>query len=218
MKKCNSCNIEFSTSSNLCPLCQNILTGECNNLMFPSNIRYKTNSLILKIVLFSSICIFLISALIEILLTNNLIYSSYVGLGLITNYVIMYFILKNYHNIYRMFAKYGLIIISLSIIWYLVIKSPIITNYIIPAVCIVQLLFNFILALILRKNYFIKYSNHIFMNILLLILPIIFVGLNLTTNNIMSYICSLLSIISICGLLIFFYDDIKEELSKIFNI
>ena len=88
MKKCNSCNIEFSTSSNLCPLCQNILTGECNNLMFPSNIRYKTNSLILKIVLFSSICIFLISAFIEILLTNNLIYSSYVGLGLITNYVI----------------------------------------------------------------------------------------------------------------------------------
>ena len=218
MKKCISCDIEFNTNEKLCPLCQNILIGSCTDLRFPTNTRRKTNSLIKKIVLFSSITIFLVFAFIEYILSNNLKISSYIGVGLITNYVIMSLILKNYHNIYKVIGKYGLTINVLLIIWYLLIKSPIITNYIIPSVCIFEMLFNLVVGFILRKNYQIKYLSQIIGNIFLLILPIIFVWFKLTTNNIMSYICCLLSIISITGLLIFSYEDIKEELSKIFNI
>lgn len=218
MKKCISCNIEFNTNEKLCPLCQNILIGSCNDLRFPINARYKTNSLIKKIVLFSSITIFLVFAFIEYIISNNLKISSYIGVSLITNYVIMTLILKNFHNIYVVFGKYGLTIIALLIIWYLLIKSPIITNYIIPSICIFELLFNIIVGFILRKNYHIKYLQQILMNIFLLILPIIFVWLKLTTNNIMSYICCLISVISITGLLIFSYDEIEEELSKLFNV
>ena len=218
MKKCISCNIEFNTNEKFCPLCQNILIGSCSDLRFPTNTRYKANSLIKKIILFSSITIFLIFAFIEYLVFNNLQISSYIGVGLMTNYIIMSLILKNYHNIYIVFGKYGLTIIVLLIIWYLLIKSPVITNYIIPSVCIFELLFNLVVGFILRKNYNIKYLQQIIMNIFLLILPIILVWLKLTTNNIMSYICCLLSVISIIGLLIFSYDDIKEELSKIFNL
>lgn len=218
MKKCISCNIEFNTKDKLCPLCQNILIGSCNDLKFPINTRKKTNTLIKKIILFSSITIFLVFAFIEYIISYNFKISSYIGVGLISNYVIMSLILKNYHNIYKIFGKYGLTIIVLLIIWYLLIKSPIITNYIIPSVCIFELLFNLVVGFILRKNYHIKYSQQIIMNIFLLVLPIIFVLFNLTTNNIMSYICCLLSVISITGLLIFSYDDIKDELSKLFNI
>lgn len=218
MKKCISCDIEFNTNEKLCPLCQNILIGSCTDLKFPINARYKTNSLIKKIILFSSITLFLVFAFIEYIIFNNLKISSYIGVGLISNYVIMSLILKNYHNIYKVIGKYGLTIIVLLIFWYLLIKSPIITNYIIPSVCIFELLFNLIVGFILRKNYDIKYIGQIIMNIFLLILPIIFVWLKLTTNNIMSYICCLLSVISITGLLIFSYEDIKEELSKLFNV
>ncbi len=218
MKKCNSCNIEFNTSEKYCPLCQNILIGNSNELMFPKNIRYKTNSLILKIISFTSIVIFLIAGFIELISAKQLRITLIIGLSLLTNYIVFYFILKNYQNIYRMFGKYGLLIIILLLIWYIFIKNKIITNYIIPSVCIVELIFNFVIGLIFRKNYIIKYSGQMVMNIFLLLLPIILVALKQTTNNIMSYICCLLSIISISGLLIFFFEDIKEELKKIFNI
>ena len=56
------------------------------------------------------------------------------------------------------------------------------------------------------------------MNIFLLLLPIGLVLLKQTSNNLMSYICCLLSIISLVGLLIFFFDAIKEEFNKMFNI
>lgn len=218
MKKCSSCNIEFNIKDNICPLCQNTLSGECNDLNFPNNVWFKTNSLILKILLFISITIILIFGFIELLVFKRLRYSIYVGLGLFTNFIIIYHILKNYKNIYRMFGKYGLIIILLLLLWYMVIRTPIITNYIIPSVCIFELLFNIVVGIVLRRNYIVKYSSQILMNIFLLFLPIVLVWFNLTTNNVLSYICSLLSIISIIGLLIFFFDDIKDELEKIFNI
>ena len=218
MKKCNACNINFNTRERYCPLCQNFLIGKTEELFFPENIRLKTNSMILKILLFSSLVMILLFGFFEILLASKIKITLYVSLGLITNYIIFYFNLKNYQNIYRMFGKYGFMIIVLLLIWYFFTKYKVITNYIIPSIAIAELLFNFIVGLILRKNYIIKYSAQILMNIFLLFLPIILVGLDLTTNNIMSYICCLCSVISIISLLIFFFDDIKDELLKIFNI
>lgn len=218
MKKCNSCNIEFNTNEKLCPLCQNILIGETTDVILAPNIRYKTNSLILKTILFISIVIFLICAFIEFNISKQFSWVNYVGLGLITNFLIIYLILKNSQNIYKVFVRYGFIIVLLLIMWYLYTKTTIITNYIIPIICLLELLFNVFIGIILRKNYLVKYSGQIIMNIFLCLVPIILVKLEFTTNNILSYICSLCSIITIIGLLIFFYDDIKEELSKIFNI
>ena len=56
------------------------------------------------------------------------------------------------------------------------------------------------------------------MNIFLCLVPFLLVKLNFTTNALLSYICSLCSVITCLGLLIFYYEDIKEELLKIFNI
>ena len=218
MKVCKSCNIEFNTKEKYCPLCQNILEGSIDKPAFPENTRHKTNSLVLKIVLFISLIIVLITGFIELVTNNRLHITLIISLILITNIIAVFFILKNYQNIYRMFGKYGLIIIILLLIWYIFIKNKIITNYIIPSVCILELIFNFVIGLIFRKNYLTNYSGQMVMNIFLLLFPMLLVALKQTSNNIMSYICCLLSIISIFGLLIFFYDDIKEELKKIFNI
>ena len=218
MKKCNSCNIEFNTSSKYCPLCQNILTGKAKDIMFPINIRYRTNTLILKILLFASIVILLTFGFIELMVSKVINISWYIGMGLLTNYIVIYFILKNHQNIFRLLSKYGFVLIFLLLIWYIFIGSKIITNYIIPSVCIYELLFNFIVGIILRKNYLVKYSDQILMNVFLLLLPMLLVLLKQTTNNIMPYICCLLSIISLVGLFIFFFDAIKEEFRKVFNI
>ena len=144
MKKCNSCNIEFNTSSKYCPLCQNILTGDAEDVMFPINIRYRTNTLILKILLFASIVILLTFGFVELMVSKTINISWYIGMGLLTNYIVIYFILKNHQNIFRLLSKYGFLLIFLLLIWYIFIGSKIITNYIIPSVCIFELLFNFI--------------------------------------------------------------------------
>ena len=218
MKKCSSCNIEFNTNDRYCPLCQNILTGHAEESTFPKNIRYRTNSTILKIVLFGSIVAFLISGFIELMITKKLNISMYIGLALITNYIVMYHILKSYQNTYRMIGHYGLIIILLLVVWYFITKSYIITNYIIPSICIFELIFNLIVSIILRKNYLVRYSSQIIHNFFLLILTVLMVVFKFTTFNLLAYIYWLLSTISIVGILIFFNDEIKDEFRKNFNI
>lgn len=218
MKKCNSCNVNFTTSEVLCPLCQNNLYGVSEESMFPKNIRYNTHSLILKILLFSSIVITIVSSFIELYIFNRIKYNIYVYLGLITNYYIIYFILKNSKNILKMFFKYGIVLIFLTLLWYYFTKGKFIVNYVIPSIALGELLFNILISIIIRKNYFIKYSNLILTNLFLLILPVLLVLFNITTNDLMSYICLVVALITIFGLIIFCLDDIKEELSKIFNI
>ena len=218
MKKCRSCNIEFNTNEKRCPLCQNELEGEPDEQLFPKNVRYETNSLILNIVLLASIVAFLVIGFLDILVIKNIKLMGYVSLGLLTNLVVIYFILKSYQNIYKILGRYGFLLIILLLIWYFYTKSPVITNYIIPSVCFFELAFNMIVGVILRRNYMIKYSSQIMMSIFLLLIPIVLVALKMTTDNILSYICVLLSIISTIGLLIFFFDDVKEELGKIFNM
>ena len=218
MKKCLSCNIKFNTYNDLCPLCQNKLQGKSSNCLFPKNIKKNNNNLLLKILLFFSLVTSIIITFLEININNNIKYSIYVYISLITNYYITYFIIKNHHNILKMFLKYGLILNTLILIWYFITKTTIITNYIIPSICLFELIFNFIICIVLKENYFLKYSNLIIINILLLILPTILVLFNQTTNNIMPNICLISAIISIIALIIFFHDNIKEEIHKIFNL
>lgn len=218
MKKCNSCNIKFNIAEDKCPLCQNKLTGKNSQLFYPKNIRFNTNILILKIVLFSSFVIGIISGFIELNLTHSLFYTFYISLTLLTNLVFIYVILKNSSNILKMLEKYGVILIVLILIWYLVTKEKAIPNYIIPIIALLELIFNFVCAIILKSKYLIRYSGLILINLFLLILPVFLVLFGLTTNNLMSYICLTLAIIIIVGLTIFFHDEIKEELIKLFNL
>ena len=217
MKKCNSCNINFNTNTKLCPLCQNKLYGS-NSSIYPKNIRKKTYSLILKFVIFISLVAAIISSFIELYIYNKITYNIYVYLGLITNYMIIYFILRNSKNIFKMFFKYGMLLIFLTFLWYYFTKVKFIVNYIVPSIGLVELIFSLIVSIIIKKNYFIKYSNLILTNLFILFIPIFLVLFNITTNNLMSYICFISALITILGLFIFCFDDIKEEILKIFNL
>ena len=218
MKECEACKIKFNTNEKYCPICHNPLKGECNDTVFPLNTKYKESSMLLKILLFLSITILLIFNFLELYETKSIHYSLYIGLGLITNYITVLHIVKNYQNLYKMMGKYGTIVVALLLVWYFLTKRPVITNYVIPIVCILELVFNFLIGVVIKDRYIFKYSGQLLMNLFLLLVPVILVLFKLTTKNFLSYICCLLCIISIIGLLIFFLQEIKEELSKIFNI
>ncbi len=218
MKICYNCNIKFNTYNELCPLCQNKLQGKANNCLFPKKTKKDSNNLVLKILLFFSLAISIIVSFLELKINNHIKYSLYVYISLITNYHITRFIIKNHHNILKMFLKYGFILNTLILAWYFITQTTIITNYIIPSICLFELIFNFIICIVLKENYFLKYSNLIIINILLLILPTILVLCKQTTNSIMSNICLMAALISIIALIIFFNDNIKEEIHKIFNL
>jgi len=218
MKKCASCNIDFNINENFCPLCQNKLVGNKDSQVFPSNIRLKTNTLILKWLLFISVTISIIVTFIEVYTSQKIWYSLFVIGGLFTNYIVIYYILKFKQDILKLFGKYGLILIILSLIWYIGTKNTFITNFIIPILCILELLFNLITFIVLRRNYIVNYLNLSLLNLLLVVVPIMLIIFKCTTFDILSYICIISALVVLMGLVIFYFDEIKMELKKIFNI
>lgn len=218
MKKCTSCKISFNTSEELCPLCQNKLKGNKYDNIFPVNIRLKTNELIYKILVFISLATVILSTFIELYLSKNIRYTFIIFEAIVTNLVIVYFILKNHQNVLKMFEKYGLFLVILTLLWYFITKSVIITNYIIPSLCIFELVFNLITFIVLKHNYIVNFLGLLLINVILLIVPILLVLFGCTTFKLLSYICFVAALIIIVGLLIFYFDEIKEEFIKIFNV
>ena len=71
--------------------------------------------------------------------------------------------------------------------------------------------------LVLRKTYILKYVKTILLDCIIGLVPLILVYFNLSTLPILSYICALLSAIVFMALLIFCYDNVVDEIKKIFN-
>ena len=218
MKECKSCNIKFSTNEELCPLCQNKLVGSCKETVFPTITIFKAKSLLLKILLFASLTIIILSSFIEIYITNQLCVTMFITGGLLSNYAVISYILKNRQNVLELIGKNGLFTVTLLICWYFYTKQTVLTNYVIPIICLSELAFNSIIFIILRKNYLVNYFKIIILNLILLLIPILLITLGFTTHNLLSYICFALALIVLSGMLIFYFEQVKEELKKIFNV
>lgn len=217
MRKCNKCKISYTGNINRCPLCQGKLVGNITPSFFPKIKRAK-EKMLYKILLFTSIAIGIIFAFIEYLIHKQLIITKYACLSLFTFYILVITLIAKYKNILKRMNKYFLIILFIIFMWFIMTKSLIITTYIIPILCIIILAFNSITMLVLKNSYINKFLGVILLDCLIGVIPIILTALDLTTNNILAYICLLIDILVFIGLVIFCYDKIVTELIKKINI
>ena len=216
MKKCNSCNILFNTTERVCPLCQNKLVGDAKGV-FPINYRYKGTLMLNKVMLFLSLTIQIICSFVDYQMNEAFTWSVVVALALVTNFIITNAILKSYKDTLGMLGKYGMVIMIIFFIWYFYTKNSIITNYLIPILCLLEQGFTLVVGAILRNTYIFRYFRIILVNILLSLVPVILVLFNLVTYNLLAYISAIVSLITLIGIIIFYFEDLKDELSRIFN-
>lgn len=216
MLKCNKCNVKYNGNLKYCPLCQNKLMGTATNSVFPI-IKKKKDSILNKIFMFVSLIVGIIFSFIEYVITHKLEISKFVILGLITNYILIKFILNNYKNVLKMINKYFIVILFILFMWYLVTKYILITTYLIPILCLIIFAFNTIIMIILKDDYVIKYTKTILLDCLIGLIPLILVNFGLSECKILSYVCVIFDLIIFIGLIIFYRDYIIEELKKIFN-
>lgn len=216
MSKCKKCNIEYNGNLDLCPLCQTELVGEKSESVFPK-LKNTKETILYKILLFVSFSIGVLFAFTEYMISKELTISKFIVLGLLTNYVLVKFILKNYKDVLKMMNKYFWIILILFFAWYFVTKSLIITTYLIPILCLVIFAFNSITMLVLKDDYIMKFSKTILLDCVIGLIPLLLVFLKLSTFPLLSYICGVLDLLIFTGLIIFCKDNIINELKKIFN-
>ena len=182
---------------------------------FP-DIKRKKNTF-LKVVLLISIIALLITGYIDFEFNGKYTWSRIVLLALISNYITLYYITNSYKDVLLLLCRYGFVVIGTIFVWYYFIRWSFIPNIIIPSLCLVELIFSDVVAFIMKRNHIRKYLSVLLSNIFLSFVPMILVIFNITTIDILAHISILLSIVNLIALILFDYNDVKEEIIMIFN-
>jgi len=212
MKKCNSCGININTNYDYCPFCQDKLVGESFSY-YPKYKRKKMPS-IFKIIVFISLIAGIITGFIDYNINATFTWSIYCFLGLLSNIIINFSIFHSEKDIHNSIIGYSLVLILIALIWYFKTKFNIISNLIIPIICIFIMLYTCCMSFFTK----IKPLSYLSINILVILIPILLVLRHYTTNNILSYLAILIFIIIFIALYFFRHDELREELIKIFRI
>ena len=212
MKECKSCHIKLNTNYEFCPFCQDKLEGK--SFSYYPKYKKRKSPKIFKIIVFISILIALITGFIDYQIHSYLTWSMYILLALLSNIIITYYIFNSENDIHNSLVGYGLVLILIAIIWYYLTKLKYITDYIIPILCILIMLYTSFISFFTK----VKPLSFLSVNMLVVIEPILLVLGHYTTNNLLCYLCILIFIIIILRLYFFHHDELKEELIKIFRI
>jgi hypothetical protein len=215
MKTCNNCNINIDTPSVKCPICGSILVGKDKNTTYPKvKKKYTTFNRVLMFILAVTI---IINVYLDLQLTSKITWSQYVIYGCVAFYLFVRSIIRSHRNPMSLLTGYAFLLVVLLLVLFGLTKFYVITNFVIPILCLTELIISVFYALIVRNMYTKKYLGVIVTNMLVSLIPFGLMIFKLTTFNVLVNISYVLSIISFVGLIIFDYDDLKDELSKIFN-
>jgi hypothetical protein len=159
----------------------------------------------------------IINVYLDLQLTNHITWSKYVVFGCAVFYIVVRSIIRSHRNPMSLLTGYAFLLVVLLLIFFWLTKFYVITNFIIPILCLTELIISVFYALVVKNKYIKKYLSVIVTNMLVSFIPFGLMIFKLTTFNVLVNISYVLSIISFVGLIIFDYDDLKDELSKIFN-
>ena len=213
MTKCNKCNVELDTISDVCPLCNSEIKNK-DTSSYPFIKNNLTKSSLMKKIFFINCIICIIIILINYFCTPNIKWSIFVVIQLILTYFIFCKILTGRNKIIRLLFMLNFIICIISIFWdYYVGFSGWSINYVFPSLCISYGIFMIILRFI---NYFAFKENtsYIYLNVCIAFIPLLLVKLEMITFPLLAIISFAMGVINILILIIFGWSNFKEDIRK----
>lgn len=219
MKSCTKCNVNISGSRTYCPLCQNelIIIDNYAAEVFPKlpKVVHKYN-LILKIIAFISIVASIISIFFNIILPTDIWWSMYLIITLSCAWLSLTTAITKHKKILKYLLYQNIIIVLFAIFldFFIGWRGWSIT-FVLPIMFTLAMVVMYTLSKVLKLQTG-DYIIYLLVDSLFGIIPIIFLGMNIVTTELPSFICILTSIISLSALIVFegthMYNELKRRL------
>lgn len=216
MKYCEHCNVTIKGIRTNCPLCENTLTGNGKEEeeLFPFIPESYHYNLILRIMIFLTICIIAISLAVNIMFPVKVNWPLLVTLGMLCIWVSLAVVIKQRHNIPKSITWQVAIIVLLAIFWdHWIGYKGWSLDFVLPITCVAAMIVMSVTAKIM--NLAIRdFIIYLLLDGLFGILPVIFLALNIITVKYPSIVCVTVSVISLTAVILFKGEEILEELNK----
>lgn len=213
MVKCNKCNVELNTISDVCPLCNSEIKNNGDSI-YPYIKSNLTKSSLMKKIFFIHCIVCIIILLINYFCTPNVKWSIFVVIQIILTYFIFCKVLNGRNKILRLLFMLNFIICIISIFWdYYVGFNGWSINYVLPSLCISYGIFMIILRFI---NYFAFKENtsYIYLNVCIEFIPLVLVKVGKITFPLLAIISAVMGGINILILTVFGWSNFKEDIRK----
>ena len=215
MNKCNKCKVEIIGTHEFCPLCKNLIeTKKQSGDIFPNipTIYERYKRLITRMIFLSFGTA--ITTIIINHLTTEFMWSWFVVLGLFSFWIILISAMKTRKNKIRSIFTLTLIITCLVIIWdYITGWHKWSIEFVLPALFTFQIVASALLALVINIKVM-DWLFYIFLEIIIGFSPLLFISRGDMNIKFPSYICVVLSALSLGVMIIFGSKALIEELKK----
>lgn len=216
MQYCEHCKVHIRSNRKYCPLCQNTLsgTGSEQEEIFPVIPVTYQNNLILRIMIFISVSIVVISIAINTMFPVNVNWSMFIIAGILCMWISLAMVIRKRYNIPKSIMWQVAVISILAVIWDMGIGwRGWSLDYVIPIACVVTMIVMYVTAKIMRLGVR-DFIIYLLLDGLFGIIPVLFLVFNALNVMYPSIICVTVSILSLSAIILFEGENIKEELDK----
>ncbi len=216
MQYCEHCKVHIRGNRKYCPLCQNTITGSGSDEeeIFPKvPVTYQYN-LMIRVMLFISISIAVISFAINIMFPVNVNWPMFIIAGILCIWISLAIVIRKRYNIPKTIIWQVAVISVLAVIWdWRTGWRGWSLDYVIPIVCVVAMIVMYITAKIMRLGVR-DFIIYIVLDSIFGIVPGLFLLLNLLEVKYPSVVSITVSVLSLAAVILFEGDNIREELDK----
>lgn len=220
MQYCEHCKVYVRGDRKYCPLCQNALsgTGSEEEELFPVvPVTYQYN-LMIRVMLFLSICIVVISLAVNAMFPVKVNWPMFIIAGILCIWISLGVVVRKRHNIPKSIIWQVAVISILAVIWdWRTGWRGWSLDYVIPIVCVVAMIIMYVMAKIMRLGAR-DFVIYIVLDSIFGIIPLLFILLDLLHTKYPSIISISVSVLSFAAVILFEGDNIREELNKRMHI
>lgn len=221
MKYCNKCKTHITGSLTYCPLCQSelVVIDEKVEELYP--MAYESdaaNYMILKIFAFISVVVSILSVFMNIIIPTKVWWSLIVVTTFVCLWISLSIAISKHKNILKYLLHQSIIISLFSIFLdYFTGRYGWSINFVIPVIFTLAMIVMYILSKILRLQAG-EYMIYLLLDALFGIIPILFLVTDSVKYTVPSFICILVSLISVTALIIFEGRTMLSELKRRLHI
>ena len=218
MQYCNQCRVHIRGRDARCVLCGNTLSApdaaEDRDGIFPDIPPAFESHMALRIMIFASAAVAIMSFALRLLFPTNVNWPIYVLYGLVSMWLGLIIVLRKRHNIPKTIVWQVTVVSGLSILWDLVTGwRGWSLDYFIPVVYVAAIIVMYITAKIMKLGIRV-YVTYALISCLFGIIPALFIAFNWVNTLYPSIICVTVSVIFLAAIVIFQGENIKKELGK----
>lgn len=217
MRRCDACHIDYSGDLTRCPLCGTTLVGAPEPSPFPRIVFQQKSKKAQKIL--GAVSLTLFAAIVIVCLVRALspLVTICTLIALVVNYAFVRNIIAHSPDFLRMIERYFLVIMAMGLLFYVATGYPFISEYIIPALSLVALVFDGVILAIFRRDFVSDYAKYLLSDVVLSVVPAALALFGAPVIPQLVIICIMTALLMIIALMVSARKQVHDEAHKLFD-